>query len=493
MTVQDAQVRKLMVEMNKHGRVGLAAMRSGMDRKTARKYLALGGMPSAQKPLRHYRTRSDPFDGDWDWLVAQVKDHPALEAKILFEALQRRRPKHYQEGQLRTLQRRLKRWRAEHGPERRVFFAQLHRPGEALQLDFTRTGELGVTIAGEVFEHLLCHVVLPYSNWQAVTVCLSESFLALKRGLQDAVFRIGRIPVYAQTDNSTSATHKLPDGKRGFNEDYLDFMTHLGMTPRTTAVGEKEQNGDVESANGAFKRRLRQEFMLRGSTDFESVEVYEVWLQKVVRHLNNGRADRFAEDCAAMREVRAARLAEFVETFVLVTSWCTIRVNRCAYSVPARLIGETVRVRAFERRLEVYYADRLQLTIERAVGRHAHRINYRHIIWSLVQKPGAFARYRYREDLFPSITFRRAYDAIHDREAGAKGDLQYLRLLHLAAATIEADVEQALADILDAGACPDVDMVKSLLGAVKVEVPEMDAFDADLKVFDELLVEVAND
>ncbi len=481
-----------MDEMNKHGQVGLAALRSGMDRKTARKYLELGTLPSVQKPLRDYRTRSDPFEGDWEWLAAQVEEPPGLEAKILFEALQRRRPNHYQDGQVRTLQRRLKRWRAEHGPDRRVFFSQLHRPGEALQLDFTRTGELAITIAGEAFMHLLCHVVLPYSNWQAVTVCLSESFLALKRGLQDAVFRIGRVPEFAQTDNSTAATHKLPDGGRGFNEDYRDFVSHLGMTPRTTAVGEKEQNGDVEAANGAFKRRLRQELMLRGSSDFESVEAYEVWLQQVVKRLNVGRTERFAEDCAAMRQVRVARLAEFVEETLLVTSWSTIRVNRSPYSVPSRLIGETVRVRVFERQLEVYYADRLQLSIERVCGRDSHRINYRHIIWSLVQKPGAFARYRYREDLFPSLTFRRAFDAIYAQQPNVKGDLQYLRLLHLAAATTEAEVELALQLLLGDDKCPDVDMVKSLVGPVEVEVPEMAPFVADLKGFDTLLAEVTS-
>lgn len=490
MTVQDAQVRKMMEEMSKHGQVGLAALRSGMDRKTARKYLQRGALPSGQKSLRAYRTRVDPFEGDWEWLAAQVEEHPGLEAKILFEALQRRRPNHYQDGQLRTLQRRLKRWRAEHGPDRRVFFSQLHRPGEALQLDFTRTGELAITIAGEAFEHLLCHVVLPYSNWQAVTVCLGESFLALKRGLQDAVFRIGRVPEFAQTDNSTAATHELASGGRGFNEDYREFVSHLGMTPRTTAVGEKEQNGDVESANGALKRRLRQELMLRGSSDFESIEAYEVWLQKVVQRLNVGRAERFAEDCAAMHQVRVARLAEFVEVAVQVTSWSTIRVNRSTYSVPSQFIGEKVRVRMFERQLEVYYADRLQLSIERVSGRDGHRINYRHIIWSLVQKPGAFARYRYREDLFPSLTFRRTFDAIHAEHSGVKGDLQYLRLLHLAAATTEAEVELALQLLVGDDKCPDVDMVKSLLGPVEVEVPQMAPLVADLEGFDTLLAEV---
>ena len=491
MTVKDAQVRKLMEEMANHGRIGMAALRSGMDRKTARKYAKTGQLPSSLKEPRSYRTRPDPFAEDWDWLEAQLRQAPSLEAKILFEALQARRPGRYQDGQLRTLQRRLRQWRAEHGPEREVFFAQEHRPGEAMQQDFTHAGELGITIAGVAFEHMLCHSVLPYSNWEAVTVCLSESYLALKRGLQDALFQLGRVPQYWQTDNSTSATHKLPGGKRDFNDEYRQLVEHFGMTPRTTAVGQKEQNGDIEASHGALKRRIRQELLLRGSTDFETVEAYEAWLQNVARRRNDGRKERLAEDLAAMRKLSAARLADFTEQSVLVTSWSTVRVKHCPYSVPSRLLGERVRVRIYERVLEVYYAERLQLRTERLKGRHRHRINYRHVIWSLVQKPGAFARYRYREEMFPSLVFRRAFDAISAVAPDTRGDLQYLRLLHLAAATTEAEVEAAIAQMLGEGKCPDAEQVKELLGKAEVEVPDIEPYEPELEDFDVLLGEVA--
>lgn len=490
MTVKDTQVRKLMEEMANHGRLGMAALRSGMDRKTARKYVEQGQLPGAMKSPRGYRTRADPFGQDWDWLEAQLQEAPSLEAKILFEALQARHPGRYQDGQLRTLQRQLKRWRAEHGPEREVFFAQAHRPGEAMQLDFTHATELGITIAGVPFEHMLCHTVLPYSNWQAATVCLSESYLALKRGVQDAVFRMGRVPLYWQTDNSTSATHHLPGGKRDFNEEYRAFIEYLGMTPRTTGIGQKEQNGDIEAANGALKRRVIQELLLRGSSDFDTVEVYETWLQEVVRRRNVGRQSRFDEERAAMRKLDVARLSEFVEMAVTVTSWSTVRIKHCTYSVPSRLIAERVRVRVYERKLEVYYAERLQLRTERLKGRHRHRINYRHVIWSLVQKPGAFARYRYREEMFPSLTFRRAFDVISAAAPDTRGDLQYLRLLHLAAATSEVEVEAAIAQLLGEGLCPDSDQVKELLGQCQVEVPDIEPYQPELESFDALLGEV---
>ena len=169
----------------------------------------------------------------------QLETAPELEAKTLFEALQDQHPGRYQDGQLRTLQRRVRQWRAEHGPDKEVFFPQEHRPGEAAQLDFTHATSLGVTILGVAFAHLLCHVVLPYSNWQHVTVCLSESFLALKRGLQGALFQLGRVPGWLQTDNSTAATHELSTGKRGFNDEYEELVAHFGMKPRTIGIGRE--------------------------------------------------------------------------------------------------------------------------------------------------------------------------------------------------------------------------------------------------------------
>ena len=270
--VKDAQVRKLMDEMSKHGRIGVAALRSGLHRNTARRYLESGKLPSELKEPRSWRTREDRFAEDWAEIARRLEEAPELEAKTLFEDLMRRRPGHYEEGQLRTLQRRIKRWRAEHGPAREIFFAQQHRPGEAMQTDFTSGVRLGVSLAGHSFEHLLCQSVLPYSNWQSVMVCRSESMLALRGAVQAAVFRLGRVPEWHQTDNSTAATHDLRTGKRGFNVEYLELMAHLGMKPRTIGIGQSHQNGDVEASNGALKRRLEQHLLLRGSRDFATVE-----------------------------------------------------------------------------------------------------------------------------------------------------------------------------------------------------------------------------
>jgi hypothetical protein len=310
------------------------------------------------------------------------------------------------------------------------------------------------------------------------------------------VFRLGRIPDFHQTDNSTAATHDLRTGKRGFNQEYEDLMNHLGMKPRTTAVGKKEQNGDVEAANGALKRRLKQHLLLRGSRDFDSVEAWEAWLQDVLEQANRLRQKRLREELAAMRPLSVERLREYKEENVSVTSWGTIRIKHNAYSVPSRLIGEWVRVRVYEDRLEVYHGNQHQLSVERLRGRNGHRINYRHVIASLVRKPGAFERYRYREELFPTLVFRRAYDILAESLTGWEMDVEYLRVLHLAARTMESDVEAALQLLLADKTLPLADHVRALVEPAAPQVPDLVVPTVDLHSYDglfeaELLREVS--
>lgn len=476
-----------MEEMQKQGGIGLAAMRAGMDRKTARKYVRAGQLPLELRKPHLWRTREDPFAADWPALLGMLEEAPELEARTLFDHLLGLKPEAYTAGQLRTLQRRIRQWRAQQGPEREVFFPQAHRPGEALQTDFTHATVLGVTICGEPFAHQLCHSVLPFSNWEWATVCHSESMAALRRGVQSTLFRLGRVPEFHQTDNSTAATHDLRTGKRGFNEEYLAMMAHFALKPRTIGIGAKEQNGDIEASHGVLKRRLAQHLLLRGSRDFESEEAYERWLWEKIEAADRLRQPKCGEELAVMRLLRVARLPEYRQESVVVTSWSTIRVRRNTYSVPSRLIGETMRVHVFEPRLEVYHGGVLQLEVERLRGEGGHRINYRHVIWSLVQKPGAFARYRYREDLFPSLTFRRAYDALTERRDPWKADIEYLRILHLAASTMESDVEAALERLLEAGECPGADAVKRVVAPERIEVPALEVPAVDLTSYDSLL------
>lgn len=496
--VSDAQVRKLMEELSKHGQIGVAAMKAGMDRKTARKYAAAAKLPSEMTKQRDWRTKPDAFVDVWREVEELLKAEAGLDAKTVFEVLQATHPGRFVEGQLRTMQRQVKRFRAAHGGERNVVLGQRHRPGEAMQTDFTSTTELRVTACGEpLSQNQLCNSTLPYSNWRWATACASESMAAIRQGVQRALFQLGRVPEWHQTDNSTAATHQLPKEKlsspgsaeRAFNGEYLGIMKHFGMKPRTTEVGAKEQNGDVEASNGALKRALEQALLVRGSRDFASVEAWQSFVDDVNRKGNKAKSDKVAEDLAAMRELNVAKLPEYVEMQVVVSSWSTVHVKHGTYSVPSRLIGETVRVRLFESRIELWFAGDKQLDCERVRGRHPRRIDYRHVIWSLVRKPAGFRNYVFREEMFPSTTFRRAYDAIHaPQHRGVKGDLEYLRILHAAATTMESEVEAALVLLLDDNHVVSADAVKALVeGKLQPRAPSMVPPPVDLTVYDSLL------
>lgn len=513
--VTDKQVRVLNEEMAKHGQVGRAAMKADMDRKTARKYVRMKQFPSEMHTERAWRTRTDPFAEDWPEIAGRLVEAPELEGKSLFEYLRRKRPGVYQEGQLRTFQRRIQVWQAQFGPDKEVFFPQDHVPGEAIQTDFTWATELGVTIQGELFAHMLCHVVLPFSNWGWVTVCQSESMLALRRGIPGALAQLGRIPLFSQTDNSTSATHRIAAGqekevevsstgevignarstsgreRREFNDDYWDMMVgHYDVQVRTIGVGKSEQNGDVEASNNAVKRRLYQHLLLRGHKDFPSVEAWEAWAQDICR-LANSRRKGVAEELAAMRPLRVDTFAEFDEWRIKVSEESTLLVKRNTYSVPSRLAGKFVRVRLYEMNMEVWFADKRLLVIPRILGEYNTRIDYHDVVKPMLKKPGAFARYRYREALFPGPAWHQALDVLQKGLGERKGEVAYLRNLNLAAEEMECDVEAAMVLLMEAGIVPEPERVKELMGLVRpTEIPDMEPLEVDLGAFDALLPEL---
>lgn len=463
----------------------MAAMKSGMDRKTATKYLKAKVLPSQTKnKVRTYRTRVDPFEADWPLIHTMLTDAPELEAKALFEHLVVTKGG-YQENQLRTLQRRVKRWRATYGPDKEVFFPQCHVPGEAAQTDFTWCTELEITIAGEDFPHMLCHTVLPYSNWSWVTICQSESMIALRNGVQNAVFELGCIPEWHQMDNSTAATHSLKTSGRAYNREYIDFMKHLGMKPRSIAIGQSNQNGDVEALNGALKRRLKQHLILRQTKDFSGISEYQTWLNDVMT-ASNALRPRIKEELTSMRPLVAARLLDYRVVDIRVSKWSLIRVLNNSYSLTSRLIGEKVRVHIHENRLQVWYAGKLEEEMERLRGRNNHLVNYRHVISSLVKKPGAFRGYRYRESFFPSLVFRKTYDLLRENHSERKADLEYLRILNTAALTMESEVEVALELLLEAKDVPNNTVVKALVEEkLTPKIQDIKPYTVSLETYDD--------
>ena len=489
----DREVQELFQAYQKFGAKGRAGMKAKMSRNTASKYINSGSLPSACKGQRTWRTHEDAFACVWAEVERWLRDVPELEAKALFEHLAGENPAVFQEGQLRTFQRRVREWRAMSGPDKEVFFSQEHRPGEALQWDFWDASELGVTLVGERFSHQLFHAVLPFSNWEHVTISHSESMLAIRAGLTRALRCLQHIPAFLQSDNSSAATHRLPKGTdagqkgREFNGEYEDLVTHYGMTPRRIGVGKSEQNGDVESMHNSLRKRLIQRLKLRGSSDFTSAAAYQAWLDEVVVSANRLRQDRLREELSAMRILCATLVTEYMELSVPVLSTSTINVRRNIYSVPSRLIGEEVDVRLFEAAIQVYFKGQLQLEAERLPGNGRVRIDYRHVVHSLVRKPGAFERYRYREELFPSLAFRKTYDALVGRLDSWHAAREYLLLLKLAADTMECQVQTALDLLLAEGRPFGSAQVRELVEQNRPLLPDMAPLVVRLSDYDTLL------
>lgn len=494
MTCTDAQVRLMMQERTKGRSQEQAAVKANIkSRKTVAKYERLGKVPSEVKQPREYRTRADPFAEDWALIEQRLANAPELQAKALFEWLTDEKPGKYQEGQLRSFQRRVADWRALN-QEKVAVLEQVHHPGEVLQTDGTWLTELGVTIRGQEFKHVLIHCVLPYSNWEWGVIAQSESLLALQEGLNQTLLKLGRVPHYHQTDNSSAATYHVagqPGSKRAYNENYLALLAHFGLHPRKIGIGQPEQNGDVESSNGGLKQALRQHLLLRGSRDFESLADYEDFLRGVMNRRNQQRSVRLAEELAVMKPLTANPLPPYQQVRVKVNRNSIIRVQANQYSVPTHLIGQPVTVRLYQWHLEVYYRHIQVEHLPRIVGNNKHAINYRHVVESLLRKPGGFRNYRYREEMFPRLVFRRAWEQLNQWHSPRQADLRYLRLLRLAARTLECDVAEAL-QLLLAQADPwDETDVERLIGAgPSLALPPLSPLVIDLEAYDQLLGEV---
>ena len=375
---------------------------------------------------------------------------PGLEAKALFEFFLAKPESGLDPMHLRTFQRRVNQWRAKEGPEKEVFFPRVHTPGELMELDWTHAEELGVTIQGKLLKHLLCHCVLTYSNWEWAKRCQSESFLSLVSGLQAAFDKLGKKPKHLGTDHSSTATHEIGShlGLRAFNPDYLDLCEHYDLSPVTINVACPHEHGDVESLNRHLKRQLEQHLLLRGSREFDCESDYDRFLEGVLELANQRRQKRLNEELAAMRSLPPTRINEYREERCRVGPHSTIRVKQIAYSVPSRLIGQSLRVEIYESQLRVFLGRDLVQEMPRARGNHGGVIDFRHVVGPMLRKPGAFARYRFREQLYPSLEYRAAYDRLVADHGTHGGTVEYLQLLKLAGELTPQRLEPSIRDQL---------------------------------------------
>ena len=483
----DSQVKELRRKLLQEASLQAAAMKAGMDRKTARKYRDSGKLPSESHIPHTWRTRIDPLADVWPQLEELLQREPTLQAKTLVEWLERTYPDQDWQKRRRTVERRVRQWKAKQGPAKEVFFSQVHEPGRLGSSDFTHMDSLGVTIAGQPFSHLLYHFVLTSSNWEHVTICFSESFASLSEGLQSALWELGAVPERHRTDRMTLAVNQ--DGNlEEFTSSYRALMSHYGLTAEATNPASGHENGDCEQSHRRLKEALDQELKLRGSRDFGSREEYWQFLRAMIARRNLGRSESFQREKARLHPLPQCRLDTLERKRVRVSRSSTIQVKKNAYSVPSRLIGEQVEVHIGAEMLEVRYAGETVLIVERLRGASNSRIDYRHLIDWLVRKPGAFARYIYREEMYPTTTFRRCYDALVSQDA-VRADRAYVRVLHLAAKEGESRVEAAVMKLLERRAPLSEQAVKAEMGedtplseAARVSVPAV-----DLRAYDALL------
>ena len=362
---------------------------------------------------RHWRTRRDPLEAVWETeLIPLLEREPSLTGITLWDHLDEQYPGQYPERLLRTLQRRVKHWQATRGPEKEVIFRQCVPAGHQGLSDFTHPNT-PITIAGEPFAHLLYQFRLAFSGWRYVHIVQGgESYSALADGLQSALHKVGGAPKEHRTD-SLSAAYVNTAQKQRLTEDYQALCQHYRMRPTTNNLGVSHENGAIEAPHGSLKRRIEQAIRLRGSADFSSIRAYRVFIDHIVDKLNRRCKGRLAEELSVLQRLPQHRFIDYTELTVKVTSSSTISVKRALYTVPSRLIGETIRVHLYHDRLACFVGQTRVITLPRvypstATGR-ARRIDYRHVIHSLAAKPQAFRFSQFRDDLLPTAQYRQLW------------------------------------------------------------------------------------
>ena len=424
----------------------IAAAKSAISPRTARRIEQSNTLPRA-KADRDWRTREDPLEAVWETdLVVLLNAKPELTPITLLEHLQALYPNQYDQRILRTLQRRVKKWKALHGPEKDVIFRQQAQPGLQGFSDFTHP-DSPITIKQQPFAHLLYQFRLAYSGWRSITVVQGgESYSALSTGLQRALTQAGGCPVEHRTDSLSAARNNT---QNVWTDAYQDLCEHYNMTPTRNNLGQSHENGVVECANGSFKRRLAQHLLLRGHSDFDSIEAYQAFIDQIVGKLNQRSRSRFLEEQQTLQALPEYDAVDYTLLSIKVTRSATIEVRRVVYSVPSRLIGERLQVRLYHNKLVLYVGQQVALTLPRiypAPGQSRARcINYRHIIRSLAAKPQAFRYSQLRDDILPNDNYRQLW-ALADNALPAQEACKWIvTVLWLAS---EYDSEQELGETL---------------------------------------------
>jgi hypothetical protein len=492
--INDQQVRLYMTARLTRPQTTAAAM-AGISVATGRRIERAPRPPSAHKKARHYRTRIDPLEGLWDQtVVPMLEAAPGLRPITVLGELDRRHPDRITPAIRRTLERRMRAWKALNGPEKEVMFPQTHSPGRMGLSDFTDMAELGVHVAGVPLAHRLYHFALVYSGFEHVEVVLGgESYTALATGLSRSLAILGGAPHEHRSDSLSAAFRNLcADDAEDLTRRFAALAAHYGMVPTRNNRGVAHENGSIESRHGHVKGRIEQALLLRGSTDFATLDDYRTFVSGVIADHNKRHADEIEIERAHLRPLPPASPATWDEASVRVTSSSGFSFRHAFYTVPSRLIGHRLHLRVHDERIEAFLGAALVVTLPRGrapskkAGRTTtHVVDYRHVIASLRAKPGALAGLSYRDALWPRPAYRRAWEALSAVRSARDAGRTMVGLLALAHDQgVEADLAGALDVILDDGELPDLaDLCGRFMPAsasvpsVHIEMPGADSYD----------------
>jgi hypothetical protein len=369
--------------------------------------------------------------------VPILKSAPGIRAIAVLEEIRRRHPD-IAPGIRRTLERRIRTWRALVGPEQDVIFRQEHEPGHFGLSDFTDTSALGVTVAGVVLGHRLYHFRLAFSGFEHAHVVLGgESFVALAEGLQNALWALGGAPREHRSDSLSAAFCNLDrDAQEDLTRRYQGLMRHYGMTPTRNNLGVAHENGCIESSHGHLKKALEDALLLRGSRDFDDLDGYRRFVDEIVGRRNANNRKRIELERPTLAPLPQRRTADYEEKIVVITSSGGFTLRRVFYTAPSRLIGHRLRVHLYDDRLECFLGATAMMTLRRGrhrIGKGGHVVDYRHVIHALRKKPMALNHLVYRDQLFPRPAYARAFEALHQHlgeKLACKLTVELLALAH---------------------------------------------------------------
>jgi hypothetical protein len=470
----------------------IAAAKAGFSAASAYRVEQDRRLPSQKKAPRD-RRRRDPLAAVWDSeVVPLLKSTPGLRPIAIFDELRRRHPE-IGAGIRRTLERRIRAWRALHGAEQDVIFRQEHPPGRLGLSDFTDMVGHGVSIAGVPLDHRLYHFRLAFSGWEHAHVVLGgESFVALAEGLQNALWALGRAPLHHRSDSLSAAFRNLDtDARQDQTRRYEALCAHYGMEPTRNNRGVAHENGSIESPHGHLKQAIEDALLLRGSRDFDTLDAYRRFVDEIVGRHNARNAKRLDFERPALRELPVRRTTDYEETIVAVTSTSGFRLKKVFYSVPSRLIGHRLRVRLFDDRLECFLGATELMTLRRGrphpSGKRGHVVDYRHVIHALRRKPMALLNLVYREQLFPRRAYQRAFEALLAGDSEKTACRTMVRLLALAHdRACEAELAEAIEAELDAGRLPDLGLLERRFAPDPAAIPDITVELVPLDLYDEL-------